>query len=71
MKKKRTDNGPEIVNAGKTPVRKPAENIISGAGNQDQLEGLEENAARHPEKHKMIGVSPDAGREPKKGETKK
>ncbi|MEH3114210.1 hypothetical protein [Pedobacter terrae] len=71
MEKKHSNNGPEIVNAGKTPVRKPAENIISGAGNQDQLDGLKKNAARQPVEHNKIGVSPDAGREPKKGETKK
>lgn len=71
MEKRHTDNGPEIVNAGKTPVRKPAENMLSGAGNQDQLNGLNENASRQPEKDNKIGVSPDVGREPKKGDTKK
>jgi len=71
MKTKHNDSGPEIINAGKTPVRKPAEDIVTGAGNQDQLDRLKENAARKPVKNKKIGTSPGIGREPKNGGTKK
>ncbi|WP_145861178.1 hypothetical protein [Pedobacter suwonensis] len=63
MKTKHNDSGPEIINAGKTPVRKPAEDIVAGAGNQDQLDRRIENAARKPIKtrksarHLVLAVS--------------
>lgn len=71
MKTEYNYSGPEIINAGKTSVRKPTEDIVTGAGNQDQLEGLKENAARKSLKNKKIGTSPDIGREPKNVGTEK
>jgi len=60
---------PETVDASGTPVRKPDENIIDGANHDDQLENLQANAANEPvNPDEEIGVSPNAGREPKNGD---
>jgi len=64
--KKDTEN---LADKTKTTIRIPAEDIIKGASEQDQLDRLAENAAKDPVPDEdQIGESPGAG--PLTGEEK-
>ena len=53
----------------KTPVRPPSEDIIEGAGNDDQLKKMQQNAKENPVKEDAeVGTSPAAYPGPKKGD---
>ena len=53
----------------KTPVRPPSENIIEGAGNDDQLKKMQQNAKENPvNEDAEVGTSPAAYPGPKKGD---